>query len=174
MDNARASKIEESKIAQGVHPKYRITAPGPATLHGVNEARHYDSKGEEGEQLHALCDRTGHNRHGGCYKHHLEEKVRRRCVGGRLIGPGDAVAGDRAQHVIAAVHDGVTAHHVHGAGHSEQRDVLGEDLDGVLAPDEARLQHGKARRHPHNESTAHQEVKGVQCVLQLKNFVLHD
>ena len=174
MDNARASKVEEAKISQRIGTKHRITAPGPAAFHGINEPGHHHCEGEESKQFHPLRDRARDNGHGGGDKHNLEEEVGGRGIRSGLLCPRNPITCDATQQVIAAIHNGVAAYHVHGARHCEQRDVFGEDFHRVLASDQTGFKHCEASRHPHDQRAADQEVEGVQGILQLKNIVFHD
>ena len=136
MDNAGSSKVEEAEVSKRVHAKDGVAAPGPATLHRIDESSHHDGKHKEAEELHALRYCARNDRHCRRHKHNLEEKVRRRCVSGCLLGASHSVAGNRAEQIIATVHNGVSAHHVHRAGHCKQRHVLGEDLYGIFTSDQ--------------------------------------
>src|SRR5690606_36983364 len=75
------------------------------------------------------------------------------------------------EEVLPAVHDRVTADHVHDAGHRIQGHVFSQDLGCVLGADETGFEHRETCRHPHYQRTAHQEIEGVHCVLQFINIV---
>src|SRR5690606_20806773 len=99
--------------------------------------------------------------HGGGHEHDLEEEVGGFGVdcaafetvftAGKLAEHGGGIhIRDTAQERCATVHDGVTTHHVHGAGDGIQSKVLGQDFRGVLGSDETGFEHRKAGGHPHD------------------------
>ena len=173
MHDAGAGEVAKTQFAQAVQAEHRLLAPGPTALHRVDKTGHKERESQEGPQLHTFGDGAGHDRHGGGDKHHLKIEVRGGRVGGRLFGAGNAVAGDAREEVIAAVHNGVTADHVHDARDRKQRHVLSENFSGVLGANEASLKHGKPGGHPHHQGAAHKKIKRVQRIAQRKNFVIH-
>ena len=158
------------------------TAPAPVALDRVDEAGHDYCEGQEGKQLHALGNRTGDDRHGGRDEYHLEEEVRAVRIIGRILVTGSRRGQNICRIVFSAdqqtearqdaafaagVHDVVTDQQIHNAGDGIERHVLGQDLGRVLGTNEARLEHGKARRHPHDQRAAQQKVKGIKRILDL-------
>src|SRR5690606_40832105 len=45
-------------------------------------------------------------------------------------------------------------------------DVLGENVDSVLGPDQPCLQHGETCGHPHHEGARDQEIKCIERIAQ--------
>src|SRR6056297_2648599 len=173
-------------VAKLIHAEYRVAVPGPGTLHRVDETTHNNGKSKEGPEFHTLSHGTGNDGHGGCNEDNLEEEVRSAAVFAHVAesgfsgGSDDAGnscvvhfsnGGDAAQEDAAIVHDVVADDQVHGTGDREQGYVLGQDFGGVLGTHQAGFQHGKASGHPHDQSTANQEVKGIQRILEFKNVI---
>ena len=75
--------------------------------------------------------------------------------------------------VTAAIHDRVTANHVHGAGNREKGDVLGQYFSCVLGTDKARFEHCETGGHPHDQGAANKKIKSIESVLKLKNLIIH-
>ena len=159
--DAGAGEVAEAQVAQVVQAEHVFTTPGPCPLKRVDYSGHDHREDQEGPQLHALGNRTGDDGHGGSHKHHLEEEVC--CTGvdgaaGKAVFTGSEVTqnavyihiGNAGEEHVAAIHDGVSAYHVHGAGNGKQGHVLGQDFGCVLGTHQAGFEHGKASRHPHN------------------------
>jgi hypothetical protein len=49
----------------------------------------------------------------------------------------------------------------------KERDVLGQDLGGVLGPDHTGFEHREAGGHPHDQGAGDQKVKGIERIAQL-------
>ena len=180
-----AGKIQESEIiAEAVEAEDASTAPGPATFHRIYNRCHGDCEDDECPQLHALGHRTGHDRHGGSDKHYLEKEIggcRVDCPAieailrrtGQRVRNQRFTTGNAGEEIAAAVHDLVTHRHVHDAGHREQDDILGQYLGGVFGTHQPGFEHGETRRHPHHQCATDEKVKSIDCVLQMKNLILH-
>jgi len=184
VNDAGTGEVTEAQVTQVEHAEHVSTAPGPRAFQRVDEAGHEHGEDQERPQLHTLGNRTRHDGHGGSDEDHLEEEVgsgrvdratlEATVTGGEIAQDAfDIDAGDAGEEVAAAVHDGVTAHQVHDAGNGEQGHVLGQDFSGVLGAHQTGFQHGKACCHPHNQCTAHQKIKGIYSVLQVKKIAFH-
>ena len=72
VDERRTSEVMETGLADGREP---AAAPCPATHDGVDESHVDNSEDEEGVELHAFGNGTGHDRRGGGGEHGLEQPV---------------------------------------------------------------------------------------------------
>src|SRR5690606_39483225 len=112
-------------------------------FHRIDDAGHHHGEGQECPEFHAFGNGAGHNRHGGSHKDDLEEEIRCARVD-RATLETVFTTGELAQHAVnihignageeeaAVIHDGVAAHHVHGAGNGKQSYVPGQDFSGVF------------------------------------------
>ena len=77
------------------------------------------------------------------------------------------------QEITAVVHDRVTAHEVHHAGHRKQGDVLGQDFGGVLGRTRPASSMAKPAAIHMTSAPQTRNMKGVECKLQFENVVFH-
>ncbi len=73
---------------------------------------------------------------------------------------------------VGRVHQLVAEQQVHHGGNGVKRHVLGEDFGGIFCSYQARLEHGEARCHPHNQRATKQEIKGIQRVSKIQ-YIFH-
>ena len=138
MHHPRACKIGITCLIQ------ETSTPFPVALDGIDESGEDDGKKEKGNQFHPLGNRTGNNRHRGCDKNHLEEKIRGfgiRPVALVLASHGQSqvfqteIRDVGAYSRISGIHDVKAADEIHDTGNRIQADVLGHDLRNVLGTD---------------------------------------
>ena len=166
MDDARPCEVGEACRCK------RTATPAPGSLDRVDEARHDHGKGEESPKLHPFRNGAGNNGHGRGDENHLEEIIGASGVvgftagcqhfGGRIFrANAHAEAGNPRAFGDVSVHQSVAKEQVHDAGDGKKRHVFGEDFRRILGAHEARLKHGEARGHEHDQSTHYEKVKGV-------------
>jgi hypothetical protein len=128
-----------------------------------------DHEDQEGPELDPLGQGARHDRRRGGAEHQLEEEVggnrgvvergvRRRKANGSSDGRREQRADPaRDRPGVTRIHEVEADEPVHDARDREERDVLRQLRGDVLRPDEAGLEHGEARGHPHDEEAADQE-----------------
>src|SRR5210317_1884282 len=175
MNNAGTGKIQE---AEGIE---EASAPFPVALDRVNKTGHNHRKNQKCPKLHALSHGTGNDRHGGGHENDLEEEIRHagvidlssafQHITSRVVCTEEKA--ETGNHAVrsATVHEVVAYYHVHDTGDRIERHVLGQNLNRVLAANEACFKHCKSCRHPHDQGSGHQEIKGVEGIGQVNDRI---
>ena len=151
------------------HAVEETTPPLPGTRNGINEGDEKQGGDEERVELDPFRHRPGDD--GGCRggKYGLEDEIGKQGVPAtgvaRFGHRGQTEPGKSEEPVeVPRVHEVEANDEVGNPGKGHHRNILGQDVHGVLGLGQAGLQTGEPGVHPEHEGGRNQQVEVVESV----------